>query len=225
MADAVHAITPVSIAHRKNSNQRVILILMSPPAPLHTKSLYFRSAFRKCISDLCPKNSQQKLCRLCNLPGCQGIFRRGIQRNIYAECRARNRRLFHRDVASVILQNLLHHRQSHPGPILLAVAHKRLEQPVTHRLRDPWTVILDANFQTLPLASQPHVDFPGSRRQEFRAVPELGCCHKEIPRSPSPPPANAADRAGSNSPSARSSPAVPHPATCGAFSAGSFSSG
>src|SRR5258708_6099674 len=60
MPDAVHAITPIRIAHRNNSNQ--LVIRMSPPAPLHTKSLYFRFAFHICISDLCSKNSQQKLC-------------------------------------------------------------------------------------------------------------------------------------------------------------------
>jgi hypothetical protein len=36
MLDAAHIITPVSVTHRKTSNQRVILVFMSPPARFRT---------------------------------------------------------------------------------------------------------------------------------------------------------------------------------------------
>src|SRR5258706_6144742 len=168
MPDAVHAVTPIRIADRKNSNQ--LVIRMSPPALSSLRvcisGLHSTFAFRICVQRIRNRNYAV----LCRLPGCQSIFRRGIQRNIYPECRSRRRRLFHRDVAAVILQNLLHHGQSHPGAIFLAVAHKRLEQAVTHRVRDSWTVILDANFQALAFASQLDIDFPGFRRHHLARV-------------------------------------------------------
>jgi hypothetical protein len=92
---------------------------------------------------------------LVSTPHCQGILRRGIQRNVQAKGGTRSRRLLHGNVAAVILENLLHHGQSHPGAIFLAMAHKGLEQPVANSLRDSGTVIRDANFQTFTLPSQP----------------------------------------------------------------------
>ena len=70
----------------------------------------------------------------------------------------------------VVLHNLLHHRQPHPRSIFLAVAHKRLEQPVAHRFRDSGTVILDANLQILALASQRDFDSSGFRRHRLARI-------------------------------------------------------
>src|ERR1019366_1805047 len=97
------------------------------------------------------------------MPAREDVLRRQIQRNIHAEGRSRRRRLLHRNIAAVVLQNLLHHGQSHPRPILLAMTDKGLEQPVAHRLGNSRPVILDANLKALPRASQLDVDFAGFR--------------------------------------------------------------
>src|SRR5882724_8596482 len=104
------------------------------------------------------------------MPGCQGIFHRGIQRKFYAECRAGSRRLLYGDVAAVILKNFLYHCQPHASTALFAVAHKWLEQAIAYGIWDSWAIICDADFQRLVHPRQLDIDFSGTRWYHFAGI-------------------------------------------------------
>src|SRR6202140_4386964 len=52
---------------------------------------------------------------------------------------------FHHNLAAVILNDLLHYRQSQSGAVLLAIADKGMKEPLLDRLGNAWTVIGDRN--------------------------------------------------------------------------------
>ena len=96
------------------------------------------------------------------MPDCQSIFHCGIQRKFQAKRGAGKRRLLHRNIASVILKNFLHHRQSHAGAIFLAVAHKRLEKAFADGVWNSRAIICDANFQRAVYPPELDIDFSGT---------------------------------------------------------------
>src|SRR5579863_1283727 len=71
----------------------------------------------------------------------------------------RIRGAFYRNFAAVILDDLLHHRQPEPSPILLAVAHEGMKELVMNRFGDARSVVGDGDGDPRARAADRDSDF------------------------------------------------------------------
>ena len=67
---------------------------------------------------------------------------------------------FYRNFAAVILDDLLHHREAEPGPVLFTVAHEGMEEFVMNRFGDTGSVVGDGNGDPRARAADRDPNFP-----------------------------------------------------------------
>src|SRR5712691_2439791 len=77
----------------------------------------------------------------------------------------------------MILDNLLHHGQPQTGAVLLAMANKGLEELASNGLRDPTSVVADANFDPISNFTQFDLDTPRVCRDG------LACVQQQVVKS------------------------------------------
>src|SRR5438067_13540118 len=70
-------------------------------------------------------------------------------------------------LSTVILHDLLHHRQPQPDTLLFSVAHERLKQALTNRIGDPRTVVRHLNLYSSPGGFTAHLNAPRVRRHRL----------------------------------------------------------
>ncbi len=97
---------------------------------------------------------------LAPLPVSGNIVRDCSERKKQPEDRPLGGCFLHGDIAAVVLHNLLHHRKSQTGSVLLAMTDEGLEKLTANRFRYAASVVADPNLDSALHFGEAQVDDP-----------------------------------------------------------------